>query len=166
MEANVRDETHLYLGRHYRLRLVEGSVQAVKLTQGRIEISLPDPFDDRRVKTLLESWYREKSMFHFQSLFDKHFIIFSGVSVREKPLLRIRNLRTRWGSISDDNVLTLNLQLIRAPRECIEYVIVHELCHLHQHNHSPAYWQKVASIMPDYREAQQWLKINGLSLDL
>ncbi|PJB78129.1 MAG: hypothetical protein CO090_07425 [Acidobacteria bacterium CG_4_9_14_3_um_filter_49_7] len=160
MEANVRDETHLYLGRHYRLRLVEGSVQAVKLTQGRIEISLPDPFDDRRVKTLLESWYREKSMFHFQSLFDKHFIIFSGVSVREKPLLRIRNLRTRWGSISDDNVLTLNLQLIRAPRECIEYVIVHELCHLKHHNHNSEFYMLLEKHLPGWKRLKSKLELS------
>lgn len=78
----------------------------------------------------------------------------------------IRDQRTRWGSCSSKGSLSFNWKLYLAPPQCLDYVVVHELCHLVEMNHSPAFWSLVESIMPDYRTWKKWLKDNGHTLDV
>ena len=78
--------------------------------------------------------------------------------------ISIRSQRSRWGSCSMHGNLNFNCLLMLAPEEVLDYVIVHELCHLKQMNHSPKFWDEVEKIMPDYRQAKQWLKETGESL--
>ena len=78
--------------------------------------------------------------------------------------ITIRCQRTRWGSCSREGNLNFNCLLLLAPEEVLDYVIVHELCHRKQMNHSPAFWTEVAAIMPDFAESRRWLKENGGSL--
>lgn len=84
------------------------------------------------------------------------------------PITRIciRDQKTRWGSCSSKGTLSFNWKLYLAPPQCLDYVVVHELCHLVEMNHSPAFWQLVDSIMPDYRTWQNWLRENGHTLDV
>lgn len=77
---------------------------------------------------------------------------------------RLSSAATRWGSCGKDDSINLNWRLIRAPMEIVDYVIVHELCHCKQHNHSKRFWAEVASAMPDYAARRAWLKQNGVSL--
>lgn len=79
--------------------------------------------------------------------------------------ITIRNQKTRWGSCSQTGTLSFNYRLMMAPPEVIDYVIVHELCHLTHMNHSKAFWGKVADILPDYAKRKQWLKVHGHELD-
>ena len=79
--------------------------------------------------------------------------------------ITIRNQKTRWGSCSARGSLSFNVRLYYAPRECLDYVIVHELCHLSHMDHSPAFWAEVERIMPDYRTWQKWLKEHGYELE-
>lgn len=79
--------------------------------------------------------------------------------------ITIRNQKTRWGSCSQTGTLSFNYRLMMAPPEVIDYVIVHELCHLTHMNHSKAFWNKVADILPDYAKRKQWLKVHGHELD-
>ena len=79
--------------------------------------------------------------------------------------ITVRNQKTRWGSCSQTGTLSFNYRLMMAPPEVIDYVIVHELCHLTHMNHSKAFWNKVAGILPDYAERKQWLKVHGHELD-
>lgn len=72
--------------------------------------------------------------------------------------IRIKDQKTRWGSCSNKGNINLNWRLILAPGEVMDYVIIHELCHLREMNHSQAFWKLVESICPDYREHRQWLK--------
>ncbi len=75
--------------------------------------------------------------------------------------ITIRNQKTRWGSCSSLGNLNFNCLLMRAPEEVLDYVIVHELCHRKQMNHSKAFWKLVEEILPDYKQRREWLKQNG-----
>ena len=75
--------------------------------------------------------------------------------------LSLRDQKTRWGSCSSKGAISLNWRLIMAPPAVIDYLVIHELCHLRHHNHSPAYWQEVARWSPDYRVHRRWLRLNG-----
>lgn len=78
--------------------------------------------------------------------------------------ITIRNQKTRWGSCSAKGNLNFNCLLMLAPQEIIDYVVVHELCHRKQMNHSKAFWQEVENVMPDYRVHRKWLKDHGCEL--
>ena len=76
--------------------------------------------------------------------------------------VRIKNVTSRWGSCSSKRNLNFNWRLVMAPVEVLDYVIVHELCHLKEMNHSPAFWELVEGVLPDYRTQREWLKTCGL----
>ena len=76
----------------------------------------------------------------------------------------VRKQKTRWGSCSSKSNLNFNCLLARAPEQVRRYVVIHELCHLKEMNHSPAFWRLVASQMPDYQKAKEWLKTEGRTL--
>lgn len=78
--------------------------------------------------------------------------------------ITIRNQKTRWGSCSSKGNLNFNCLLMLAPWEVIDYVVVHELCHRKEMNHSKAFWREVERILPDYRESEKWLKNRGILL--
>ena len=78
--------------------------------------------------------------------------------------VQIRDQRTRWGSCSSRGTLSFNWRLALAPLEVLDYVVVHELCHLRVPNHSPRFWQLVASRRPDWRRHRDWLTVNGPEL--
>lgn len=78
----------------------------------------------------------------------------------------IRDQKTRWGSCSSNGTLSFNYRLMLAPPRVLDYVVVHELCHLTHMNHSAAFWQAVGSVLPDYKEQRDWLKQHGAELSL
>jgi len=80
--------------------------------------------------------------------------------------IRIAEQKTRWGSCSQKGTLSFNWKLMLAPPRVLDYVIVHELCHLKEMNHSQRFWELVESILPDYKEQRKWLKENGNTLQL
>lgn len=92
-----------------------------------------------------------------------HFHQFTGGSYNR---ITIRDQKTRWGSCSARGTLSFNWRLMLAPPAILDYVVVHELCHLTHMNHSAAFWQKVESVYPDYRTARKWLKDHGQELVL
>lgn len=75
--------------------------------------------------------------------------------------ITVRNQKTRWGSCSSKGNLNFNCLLMLAPPEVLDYVVVHELCHRKQMNHSKAFWSEVEKVLPDYKEARKWLKEEG-----
>ena len=88
----------------------------------------------------------------------EHYASLIGVSYAK---ISIRDQKTRWGSCSSSGMLSFNYKLILAPPRVLDYIVVHELCHRKEMNHSKAFWSLVAEIMPEYKEYQYWLKING-----
>lgn len=81
-------------------------------------------------------------------------------------MVRIKNQKTRWGSCSSKKNLNFNFRIIMAPIEIVDYIVVHELCHLVHMNHSKDFWRLVGSIIPDYEERKKWLRENGPTLEL
>ena len=146
----VSGETHLYLGRQYRLRIRQDEQKAVKLIGGYIYIHTPHPPDKAQIKQQLDDWYAAHAQQRFQERLDACVQTLIGWEIAV-PTLRIRLMAHRWGSCSAKGELTLNINLIRAPRACIEYVIMHELCHLRYPNHSREFYKLLESVLPDWQ---------------
>jgi predicted metal-dependent hydrolase len=154
----VSGETHRYLGRQYRLKLVQGEADSVKCLRGYLWVMTKDEPAPERAKALLESWYRS----HAQAVFQERLLVCHQRAAREGiilPILQIRKMASRWGSFSAAGRITLNLALIKAPKECIDYVILHELCHFREKHHGPRFWKLLHRLMPDFEERRSKLNL-------
>ena len=161
----VNGESFSYLGRNYRLKIIEDAESSeVKLRNGYFEVSLPKRVKaDRRIETIrsmLSQWYAEYALGRLTEKTDRYANI---LKVRPKSL-KVRDYKSRWGSCSSVGDISYNWRIIMAPHAVKDYVVVHELCHLIEHNHSPQYWKQVERITPDWKEHQQWLRENGKQL--
>jgi predicted metal-dependent hydrolase len=155
----VSGECLFYLGRRYQLKVrkTEADDPGVKLLRGRICVSAPS--GAAVVRTRLAEWYRRRAMEVFrQRLLD----ITERVGWRgEIPRWRLVSMRKQWGSCSPSGVILLNPHLVKAPRECVDYVICHELCHLKEHNHSPRYYRILRKVMPDWERVKA--RLDGMA---
>lgn len=112
------------------------------------------------IKRSLENWMKQQTRHHAMQLIAEH-----GQKHNLMPRnLRIKTLKSRWGSCGPQNDINLNWLLMLAPPVILEYVVVHELCHIKHKNHSQDFWQLVGDHMPDYLRHRHWLKQNGASL--
>lgn len=158
MRQFVGGETHLYLGRQFRLKTVNGNQDCVKLTRGYLNVELKGYISADKVKGLLEGWYAAKAAARFAENLDRCWPYFERLQL-VKPRLQIRRMQKRWGSLSRNGTLTLNTDLIRAPKECIDYVITHELCHIQFHDHSPDFYRLLEKVMPDWEKRKHKLEL-------
>jgi hypothetical protein len=152
----ISGETHRYLGRQYRLKVERGVRDSVKCLRGYLCVTMTDePLPDG-VKSLLEKWYhdRAKSIFHERVIACLAKVARHNITM---PTIAIRRMTTRWGSFSSSGRITLNLLLIKSPKDCIDYVILHELCHFKIRRHGPRFWTFLESVMPDYEERRRQL---------
>lgn len=154
----VNGESHLYLGKHYRLRIDKAKEPCVKLVRGKLFVYLEGDASEDTVKCYLESWYKERAKVKLTESFERCLVKFTRKGFK-RPVLQFRAMKTRWGSLSKKGTLTLNPVLIRAPKECIEYVITHELCHLKYHDHSPAFYKLLERVMPDWEKRKHRLEL-------
>lgn len=156
----VTGENHFYLGRAYPLVITVGDRHRIQLHNDQFQITVPNPQDIESIQSLMHRWYRTraKSLFrerltewinHSQSTLNLH---------QNSIPIRIRLMKTRWGSCSSRGNINLNLALIRAPLACIDYVIVHELCHFREMNHSKKFWRLVTDCLPDWQHRKQVLQ--------
>ncbi|MCR4305229.1 MAG: M48 family metallopeptidase [Gallionella sp.] len=154
----VSGETHLYLGRQYRLKVVRSNTNQVKMTRGRIVVEIDGEILPERVSEYLEDWYRTRARQYFQACLEKcaQDFIRKGYGL---PNLQIKKMLTRWGSLSRNATLTLNLSLMHAPPECIEYVITHELCHIKYDDHSLGFYRYLERLMPDWEKRKRKLEL-------
>jgi predicted metal-dependent hydrolase len=151
-------ETHLYLGRQYKLRVSTGEKDEVKLTRGFLHISSRNGRDPEKVKKTLDAWYMAKAKVKFSESLDKCFPRFKTMG-HEFPKISIRKMKTRWGSLSSKGIITLNTGLIKAPGECIDYVITHELCHQVHKKHGADFYKLLEKMMPDWEKRKHTLEI-------
>jgi len=144
----VSGETHFYLGRRYQLKVVQSDINQVKLNRGMFMIESTST-NSEKIKFLLESWYKE----HARTVFKKHLnVIVSNIGwLDTAPPMTIRQMKKQWGSCSSKGRISLNWNLVKAPLECIDYVIIHELCHLKEHNHSKKFYELQDRFNPDWR---------------
>ena len=114
------------------------------------------------VKDSLTSWYKQRAEIKLNEK-AKRYAKQIGV---EYKTVGIKSYKSRWGSCSVDGDIDFNWKIIMAPNRIVDYVVVHELCHLKHHDHSPQFWQAVEQVLPDYAERKEWLKENGLVLEI
>lgn len=145
----VSGETHRYLGRQYRLKLSEGS-DGVRLQHPFLLVSTPSPADGAQVQGLVDAWYRQRAGEVFPERLG-HCIRLLRPVIATMPRLHIRAMTRRWGSCSRAGTITLNVDLVKVPTTCLDYVIVHELCHLREPNHGAGYYDLLSRFMPDWR---------------
>ena len=147
----------LYLGSLYPLKIDNSNVELISFNGHMFTIA---NVNRERISLPLKSWYKKRfievALPRLSYFSDKHKLKVNQVRVKEQ--------KTLWGSCSSKNNINLNYLLIMAPMKVIDYVIVHELVHTIHKNHSAKFWQKVETIMPNYKDARCWLKENGHQL--
>lgn len=152
----VSGETHLYLGRQYLLKVVHGRARSVKLTGRYLFVTCPQKEEAKR---LVRQWYLERAYSKFNSYVKKWTPHFKNYDVTPSEIV-LREMSRRWGSCTAKHKIILNPELIKAPKACIEYVIVHELCHLVHHSHNRAFMDLQSKMMPQW---ERWkVKLESL----
>lgn len=142
----VSGETHFYLGRQYRLKIQTDEKESVKLKGKFIEVTV---VDRSNASTLLKAWYLDHARAKFHELANSLIVQFSKYNVKPTSII-LRNMPSRWGSCTPKGKIILNPELIKAPKRCIEYVIIHELCHLVHHDHTQKFIDLQTKEMPDW----------------
>ncbi len=152
----VSGETHWYLGKRYLLKVRDSSSEAgvVKLRGGRFDVFVPVR-SASAVQQALDDWYRIRALRVFARRLAA--LCVDSDWVATVPDWRLRPMKKQWGSCSPKGRLSLNPMLVKAPLQCIDYVIVHELCHLKYHNHSDAYYALLTRRLPDWKERKRRL---------
>lgn len=155
----VSGEGFSYLGKTYRLKVIEGADASVKMKAGRLVASVPKDVKDRRseVKRLVANWYQAHAD---QKLREKVERFAPMVGVEPRSVV-VKGYKSRWGSCSNSGDISFNWKIIEAPHRIVDYVVIHELCHMLEHNHSPKYWKHVERHLPDWHACRHWLKQNG-----
>ena len=146
----VAGETHRYLGRQYRLKLLTARERSVRLSGGYFVVTLQSPTNRAAVRRLVEAWYRE----HAKALLaDRVRRVLASTTWLDSqiPPITTRVMRLRWGSTTGAGRICFNLDLIKLPLPCIDYVVAHELVHLAIPSHRPSFWRMLARVMPDWK---------------
>lgn len=143
----VSGESHLYMGRQYRLKVYDAEQNGVKLTRGFLEVYT---MDRKKVKPLVLDWYKGRAAIKFPEIAAPWIERFQKYGVAPSATV-IKWMEKRWGSCTPKGKIILNVELMKAPKRCMEYVVVHELCHLIHHNHSSAFFELQTKEMPDWR---------------
>lgn len=156
----VSGETHYYLGRQYRLRVRKSGQESVKLIGKFFIVEAKNLDDNAQIKKLMMRWYAD----HAKLLMDRRALAYisqilgSGFSDIE---IIYRFLKKYWGVWNPDRSLTFNIELIKTPIQCVDYVIVHELCHLVYPKHDESFYWLLGRILPDWVERKEKLEIFG-----
>ena len=149
----AENSTVKYLGEDYTIKLFPNQDDEVVLTGNEIHIKGTSEID---IKLILKSFYRKQAKAVFGERM-KHWIpLVDGASIKTK--LVVKQMATRWGSMSSAGNMNMNIALIKSPMECIDYVIVHELCHQKHPHHQKPFWDAVKVVMPDYKKREKILK--------
>ena len=161
----VNGESFMYLGRNYYLQIhVDETLQnnsSVKLFRGKFHVYVKEK-DDELIKEAMEVWYREKTeeqvkkrIKYYQKFFNK------------KPsAIKVKGQKKRWASCTSNNELLFNWRCVMAKSTALDYIVVHEMCHMYYMNHSQEFWDLVASVMADYEVRKEWLRDYGIRMNL
>jgi len=153
----VNGETFTYLGRNYRLKLVNADTTATRLKNGYLEVPAQG---ESVIQASLIDWYTSHALVKLEEKTGRY----AKTLNVEPSSVAVKDYKSRWGSCSTSGEITYNWRIIMAPHRIVDYVVIHELCHLVEHNHSDKYWKQVESLVPDYSERRAWLKTNANAL--
>ena len=146
----VAGETHRYLGRQYRLKLVQGERPSVRLSGAFFVVSAPWPDDRQLVRQAMERWYRHHAISLLTSRVANALKSTTWLKMAEPPHITVRAMRLRWGSATQRGRVYFNADLVKLPLGCVDYIVMHELVHLQIPHHGPAFWRLLARCMPDW----------------
>jgi predicted metal-dependent hydrolase len=157
-----------YLGKNYPLRILKEKeaghnsiefidCQFITKTKSSKESTTKNT---TMIKKLYEDWFMEKAQLVFKHKVEEYS---EKLGVKPEKII-IKNLKNRWGSMTKEGSINLNVNLLKAPEDIIDYIILHELCHLKIKEHSHHYWDYVHRYMPDYQKKLDWLKVHGTIL--
>jgi len=154
----IGGETHLYLGRQYRLKVEQGLIDHVRYFRGRIHVLTTRPKNTEHTKKLVQAWYIDRARLKLHERLEACQNRFPKPYEVQPKSVSIRALKQRWGSMSPSGNLTLNRRLIEAPTDAIDYVITHELCHIREAHHGRAFFDYLSEVMPDWQERKGHLE--------
>lgn len=164
-ERDFKDgDLFLYLGNEYPLKLIiEKNVKNIEVKYSAENIIVITPSADKEpIRKAMKLWYREKTeeivherIKELQKYFD-----------RKPSDIKIKEQKKRWASCTSKGRLLFNWRCSMASVQAVDYIIVHEMCHLYHMNHSKSFWNKVYSVLPDYKKRSEWLRNNALKIDL
>jgi len=151
----ISGEAFWYLGKRYRLDVTKTNHKGLKFKYNKFILNINNKVN---AKELFEKFYKEKAK---EKLIPRVYFYANkmGISIND---VKIRNMKKRWGSCTSNNDIILNYHLIKAPWRVIDYVIIHELAHTIEFNHSKKFWQIIKIQIPDYKKAQEWLINNDI----
>lgn len=152
----ISKEFFLYLGESFRLFLINKQKEALKFDQAFYLRKDMEPYS----REIFIKWYKKEA----KRFISERVIYYSNITGIKFNKLRITSAKKRWGSCSYNGNLNFTYRLIMAPIFVIDYVVVHELCHIVEHNHSEKFWGNVRVILPDYKKARIWLREKGKTL--
>ncbi len=176
--AYVTGDLLPYVGELHRLEVVVARRPAVNRLPGALQVGVPPGADAGRVRRTVEAWYRDRARELFAAILEEQFGWFEDRG-HARPTISVRKMTSRWGTLAGParrrtlpwsgadwpgagrrgtSRMTLNLALIRAPRECSEYVLIHELCHLEHRGHGRSFYRLMAERLPDWRQRKRQLE--------
>jgi len=150
------DEEFLFLGEIYKLKI--GNFETVHLTDC---LCLPEKYSNN-ARTFIINWYKQEAM----KKITERVKLYNEITGWKHKKLNIKSAKTRWGSCGPTDIISLNWKLIMAPLTVMDYVVVHELAHLVERNHSKRFWHKVQRYIPNYKLRRRWLRENNKMLSL
>ena len=153
----VSGETFYLQGRGLRLQVSQAAKDSISSDGVYIYLKVKDVNDFEKKRRMVNRFLDNQCKAIFGEVMDELYPLFKKYGI-EKPTLRIRDMETRWGScLAKKGIVTLNKRLLEAPRNCIEYVVMHELCHFMHPNHSKYFYAFLSMLMPDWKERKQFL---------
>jgi predicted metal-dependent hydrolase len=156
-----------FLGQEYKLNIYESAGSTIKVifNKSEFQVFVPRSLKDNRneyTREALDKWYRIQA----KGILEDRTIYYAEKLMVKPKRIVIKDQKTRWGSCSSKGNINYNYRIVMAPVNIIDYLVVHELCHLIELNHSQRFWNLVEGILPNYKESLAWLKHNGSGLIL
>jgi len=162
--AYVNGETFTYLGRRYSLQLVDDEsikIPVVKFYRGKLYVTTSTR-DEAIIRTAIVGWYKEKA----KEKIPERVTYYEKFFLEKRGDIIVKEQKKRWASCTKDGTLMFNWKDIIAPANILDYIIVHEMCHLRYMNHSKEFWEMLGRVLPDYERRKEWLKNNGVKLEV
>lgn len=160
----VNGESFMYLGRNYSMNIeIDSSLKKpeVKLFRGKFIVTLQNK-DKEAIRKAMEQWYRVKT----REIIEERVKYYQRFFTVNPSSIKVKEQKKRWGSCTSKNELLFNWRSIMAKSNALDYIIVHEMCHMVYKDHSKEFWELLASILPDYEVRKEWLRNYGVRMDL